>query len=171
MVVNAENAIKQRLNIKYVDAKKLLQEAKENLGIEGPIGDREDEVIEEACEIFEDMEPEEQESMRNTGSAGGEPEWKRKALAAAAKREQQWQHNNPNTGNNEAGSLDSEERGKRMAQQAEADPVLEDQEDEGPVITTTTTTTVKKTVKKTANVTVSRVPMETTGKAVCCTIL
>jgi hypothetical protein len=170
-----ETAVQKRLNIKYVDAKQLVQEAKENLELPAsPLSpEQEDAVIQEACEIFEDMEPGEQDAMRvHQKDSSVEPEWQRKAKAAAAKREQQMQPLPTN---------DGEERGRRMAQQAQADPVLDDDDDNNNTTTvivqevdtpgSTTTTTVTKKVTKTSKTSVSKAPLEMDGKVVCCTIL
>ena len=85
-----ENLVKQKLDIKWIDARRLVQEAQVALGIaKRDVGERQDEVLEEALEIFEDLPPEEQDEMRAPEEVT-EPEWKRKAREQAEKREQEW---------------------------------------------------------------------------------
>ena len=148
----AESVVQKELGIKYVDARKLVHEAQASLGIQGAAGDREQEVIDEAIEIFEDLDAQEQDAMR-VNSSGGDSEWKQKAKAAAERREKEW-----------AEQAAMEERGRMMAQQAEADPVLPEasENDEGGGTTTVTTT-----VTKTTRVIESKGPLEMDGKCVC----
>ena len=125
-----DDAIKQRLGIKYKCAKQLAEEARAALGSEAT----EDEIIEEACEIFEDMEEDEQEEMRVPATTE-EPEWKRKAKEQAEKREQEWA---------------KEEEQKRLRAEAEARGELDEPEGPGYGVTTTTTTT--RTISKTSKI-------------------
>lgn len=147
-----ENLIQQRLGVKYTDAKKLLQEAQASL----PDDATEAEIIEEACEIFEDLEPHEQSAMLKS-QATEEPAWKKKAIAAAERREAEWKE-----------QAEMEERGRLMAQQAEGDALVERTQ---ALPTEQPGTTVTTTVTKTSRVTTSRAPLEVDGKVMCCTIL
>jgi hypothetical protein len=95
-----QDQVKKKLNIKWVNARELTDEAIRVLHIDprdaDTIREREDDILEEACEIFEDLTPEEQNAMRIPESADGEegsssaPDWKKKAMATAAKREKEW---------------------------------------------------------------------------------
>jgi hypothetical protein len=106
---HVESIVQKRLNIKWVDAKRLVRDAMHNCELlskqqqqhsnnEIPTH-RQDEVIEEACEIFADLTSDEQDQMRlNTTTAttdndidDTEPEWKRKARIQAERREAEWQ--------------------------------------------------------------------------------
>lgn len=105
---NIEDTVKQKLGIRWLDAKRLVQDAVRNCAIdmEGPNykknsipADREKEVIAEACELFEDLDEAEKDQMRksradekNAIAADGvpEPEWKRKAREHAERREAAW---------------------------------------------------------------------------------
>lgn len=85
---NVENLVKQRLGIKYIDAKRLTEEAEDLLkGEDVPI--TEEDVVEEAVALFEEMTLEEQEAMK-IPEESGEPEWKRKAREQAERREKEW---------------------------------------------------------------------------------
>lgn len=87
-----ETTIKQKLGIKFVDAKNLLAQAKEACEIANDAvvpSDRFDEVLEEACELFADLDEATQENMR--ASASAEPEWKKRARAVCEKREAEFQ--------------------------------------------------------------------------------
>ena len=114
-----ESIVQKRLNIKWVDAKQLIQDACRNCEISniGSCNDsgipmnRQDEIIEEACEIFADLTVIEQDQMRissndHTAAADDdngddtvpkqqcpakESEWKRKARIQAERREAEWQ--------------------------------------------------------------------------------
>lgn len=87
-----ENTIKQKLRIKWIDARRLAQEAQVSLGIEGYAGDREVEILEEAIRIFEALDQEEQEEMQISAKDGlaDDNEWKRKAQEAAERREREF---------------------------------------------------------------------------------
>lgn len=104
---NLETAVAEKLNIKWVDAKRLVTEAIVNVEIEGEVPlDREEEVLEEACELFEDLEEHEKAAMRKPkGPAmnenGEEPEWKRKARENAERREAEWRAKENAVANNE----------------------------------------------------------------------
>lgn len=85
-----ESTVKTKLGIKFVDAKKLVELAKDACEITSTVPpERFDEVIEEACELFADLPPTEQEEMKAAASV--EPEWKRKAREACEKREAEFQ--------------------------------------------------------------------------------
>ena len=84
-------ALQKKLGIQWKGAVRLLDQAKANCEIpeeETPF-DREDEVLEEACELFADLSPSEQEALkvRDPSEPQPEPEWKQKALRAAEKRQ------------------------------------------------------------------------------------
>jgi hypothetical protein len=51
-----ENQIKTKLGIKYSAAKQLIEEAKANLEITDDADERADEIIDEATQIFEDLD-------------------------------------------------------------------------------------------------------------------
>lgn len=120
--------VKNKLNIKYKDAKKLVEEARDVLGSDAT----DDQIIQEACDIFEDMPKQEQEAME-TPIQSEEPEWKRKAKEQAARREAEWEE---------------EERQKKLRAAAEARGEIP----EGPgygvtTVTKSTTRTTSKTSK------------------------
>jgi hypothetical protein len=103
---NLENAVADKLGIKWVDAKRLVKQAILNVEIEGPVVpvDREEEVLEEACEIFEDLEEHEKAAMRKPQSQSNnseEPEWKQKAIENAQRREAEWRAKENAVANNE----------------------------------------------------------------------
>ena len=84
-----ENQIKDKLQIKWVAARRLAQEGKDRLGISNSDG-REDEVLLEALKIFQGLSPSEQEEMKLSPGEVDEPDWKRKAREQAEKREKEW---------------------------------------------------------------------------------
>ena len=99
-----ESIVQKRLNIKWVDAKRLIQDALRNCEVSssdngGIPMHRQDEIIEEACEIFADLTMMEQDQMRQVHTenkshnvkVNDEPEWKRKARIQAERREAEWQ--------------------------------------------------------------------------------
>ena len=71
-----ESIVQKRLNIKWVDAKRLIDDALRNCEITNPNGsseipmNRQDEIIEEACEIFADLTTTEQEQILPDWKAG-----------------------------------------------------------------------------------------------------
>ena len=102
-----ESIVQKRLNIKWVHAKQLIHDALRNCEIISdddsksttiPLS-RQDEIIEEACEIFSDLTTTEQDQMRlqttketpSNDDQESEPEWKRKARIQAERREAEWQ--------------------------------------------------------------------------------
>jgi hypothetical protein len=97
------HAVRQKLGIKYVDAKVLVAEARavcEVAGDDDVPTERHDEVVEEACEIFADYPPDKQNSMKqpltpsSTTTTTAEvviPAWKQKALAACQKLESDYE--------------------------------------------------------------------------------
>lgn len=110
---SVESTVQQRLGIKWVDAKRLVQDAARNCEINGleSTRNREEEVIEEACELFEDLDDAEKARMRISSpavdndsaaaAAGVEPAWKRKAREQAERREAEWQAKEAAAANNE----------------------------------------------------------------------
>jgi hypothetical protein len=114
-IVQLETIVQKRLNIKWVDAKHLVQDAIRNCDLESALRhnkipmDREDEIVEEVCEIFKDLDPDEQNRMRinNNGSSSdtnanaNEPEWKRKIREQAERREAEWRAQQSMQGNKE----------------------------------------------------------------------
>jgi hypothetical protein len=98
------HAVRQKLGIKYVDAKVLVAEARQVCEVAGDDDvptERHDEVVEEACEIFADYPPDKQNSMKQplTPSSSSStttaevviPAWKQKALAACQKLESDYE--------------------------------------------------------------------------------
>mmetsp|Transcript_3082 Transcript_3082/g.4155 ORF Transcript_3082/g.4155 Transcript_3082/m.4155 type:complete len:172 (-) Transcript_3082:156-671(-) len=94
-----EDQLKDRLNLKYKAASKLVQEAKDDLGVSGVVKpDRENEVLGVATSKFNELPKYEQEEMVVGGDGdisnelvpGETPEWQQKAKAAAEKREAEW---------------------------------------------------------------------------------
>jgi hypothetical protein len=98
------HAVRQKLGIKYVDAKVLVAEARQVCEVEGNDDvptERYDEVVEEACEIFADYPPDKQNSMKQpltppptsttTAAEVVIPAWKQKALAACHKLENDYE--------------------------------------------------------------------------------
>lgn len=87
---SVEDVIKTRLGIKWSAAKELAAQAaadiKESTG-QSDIED--DEIVEEACDIFEDLDEDEKEEMRLSAQPV-EPHWKRKAREQAEKREREF---------------------------------------------------------------------------------
>lgn len=134
-------SVQQKLGIKYVDAKALVAEAKEVCEVlEDGDTERHDEVVEEACEMFYDYPVEKQNSMKQSSSSTTEtiPEWKKKAVAACQKLEQDYE-------SRQAEALATE----NVQQQLRDEGVPEDQ------ITATKVTTVRK---------LEEGPQETPGK-------
>lgn len=84
MSTTVEDAIKERLGIKWIHAKRLAEEAKSNLGENC----KDDQVVEEAVKIFNRLKKAEQKEMLVSKSS--EPDWKRKARQQTEKREQHW---------------------------------------------------------------------------------
>jgi hypothetical protein len=107
-------ALADKLNLKWVAAKRLIADAKKNCEIDGEIPSyRNEEVMEEACELFKDLSKREQSSMLRSSSSSTstssdnmnkqqkqkqphtpsqtpEPDWKRKAREHAERREAEW---------------------------------------------------------------------------------
>jgi hypothetical protein len=98
-----------KLNLKWVAAKRLIADAKKNCEIEGEIpACRNEEVMEEACELFKDLSKREQSSMLRSATSDNnnknnskqkqkqqspdlpEPDWKRRAREHAERREAEW---------------------------------------------------------------------------------
>jgi hypothetical protein len=80
-----DQLIKSRLGIRYADAKRLEQEARESLGD----GATPEELLEEAVELFEDLDESEKEILLAPENA--ESDWKRKAREQAERREREWE--------------------------------------------------------------------------------
>lgn len=89
---NPEDAVKQKLEIKWIEAKRLVHWSKEELGLdvddECPSG-WEDQCIDNALDLYKRLSPSDQASMKATFQTY-EPAWKVKAVEQAMKREQQW---------------------------------------------------------------------------------
>jgi hypothetical protein len=87
-----ENNIKDRLGIKWVDARRLREDAQDALGItiSGSEG-REEDVLLEAQKRFESLSSAEQEERRVPEGGDDEPEWNRKAREQAERREREWE--------------------------------------------------------------------------------
>jgi hypothetical protein len=110
---NIESTVQKKLGIKWVDTKRLVQQAAENCEIRNASDipeDRVDEVTTEVYEIFEDLDEDEKASMRlgspdSTAAAAdvaSEPDWKRKAREQAERREAEWRAKENAVSNNAA---------------------------------------------------------------------
>lgn len=88
-----ENKIKDKLGIRWVDARRFVQNAQAVLGIgDDELEDHEDEIMLESLKAFVSLSKEEQEAMRRKkAEAAAEPEWKRKAREQAERREREWE--------------------------------------------------------------------------------
>ena len=175
-----ENAIKNHLQLKWVHARDLARQAKDNLSIRDNIDEPTNEqIIQEVSAIFAGLDPPEQAKMRApvdgqapaTEGAVVEPEWRRKAREQAERRHQEWREENPSEGG--TGSTGAS-RTKTMTVKRPTEttirkkghPIIKDAEKTSE---TTQTTTVTRTVVK------SSVPSEDRGPVTqvkCfCTIL
>ena len=98
-MTNLENAIKDKLGIRWVEAKKLLEKAKERCEIDSPEVpvDRENEVLEEACELFGDIPKSEQDEMKQSES----DDLKNKLMQQAQRREVEWREKEAAAASNE----------------------------------------------------------------------
>jgi hypothetical protein len=147
MGAGIENAIQQKLaGIKYIDARRLGQEAQQSLGMPVPgqttteKAEYQTQVVEQALAIFEGLTPEEQAEMLQPPMEGeaAEPDWKRRAREQAEKRERAWEQE-------EAGAT-----ADPNAETESSDPELVEEGDnedlaEGPWSTSTNTITTTKT--------------------------
>lgn len=96
-MASLETAVKDRLGIKWVDARDLVQQAKSNLGIAGGVlKSEEDDVVDEAVQIFGKLPKAEQERMRKVSSGD---DWKEKAARQAEKRQQDIREENERAAN------------------------------------------------------------------------
>ena len=88
-----ENKIKDKLGIRWVDARAFSQKAQEKLGIgNDELEEHEDEMMLESLKAFVALSSEEKETMRRKkAEAAEEPEWKRKAREQAERREREWE--------------------------------------------------------------------------------
>jgi len=149
----ADQLIKTKLSIRYIDARRLAQEAAQGLAS----GATEANIVEEACELFEDLGHEEQEAMK--AAADAEPEWKRKALEQAERREREWE---------------IQAARERQQTDGKAQSATIENDDEtgayGPGSETTTYTTVKRT-STTRVVPVDGGPHQVGTSASCCVVL
>jgi hypothetical protein len=193
IMLRAEEAIKKKLNIKYVGAQRLIAEAKQNLSIAN--GDtateeeRFDEIVEEAGNIFEDdLTEQEQEQMRLPDKPV-ESDFVRKAREAAEKREQKWaleeqERQRLANGGVAAATADSAAvaaaaaaSGDALPEQAVDEKVTVIQDDDKAYITETTTTLADgktRTVRTVRTVKPVKVPIKeatSTGMTCACTIL
>jgi hypothetical protein len=195
IMLRAEEAIKKKLNIKYVGAQRLIAEAKQNLSIAN--GDtateeeRFDEIVEEAGNIFEDdLTEQEQEQMRLPDKPV-ESDFVRKAREAAEKREQKWALEEQErqrllaNGGVAAATADSAAvaaaaaaaTGDALPEQAVDEKVTVIQDDDKAYITETTTTLADgktRTVRTVRTVKPVKVPIKeatSTGMTCACTIL
>ena len=90
-----ENTVKDKLGIKWVCARDLVQQARTKLDANRDDDDDdysvdEDEVLLETLKIFQALSNKEQEKMR-VPEQTLEPDWKQKAKAQAERRERQWE--------------------------------------------------------------------------------
>ena len=85
---SAEDQLKERFNLRYAAASKLVQDARTVLG-----NDADDEaVLAEAAQTYQELDPSEQQALTaTTSSNNAEPAWQQKARQAAEKREAEWQ--------------------------------------------------------------------------------
>lgn len=98
-MTSVESTVQKKLGIKWVDAKNLVHQATVACEISSGIpSDRTEEVINEACEIFADLDEAEQKRMRlpepsngGTGGIGEESDWRQKAREQAERRDAEWQ--------------------------------------------------------------------------------
>jgi hypothetical protein len=101
-IASLEGAVQKRLGIKYVDSKRLVEQALMQCEIAIASAamtkipkERYDEVLEEACEIFADLDVQRQDEMRistsNSNESTGSPAWMVKAQQQAAQREAEWE--------------------------------------------------------------------------------
>jgi hypothetical protein len=88
-----ENKIKDKLGIRWVDARRLVQDAQKQLSIsDDQLIENEDEIMLAVLKSFVALPKEEQEALRRKKvEAAEEPEWKRKAREQAEKREREWE--------------------------------------------------------------------------------
>lgn len=88
-----ENKIKDKLGIRWIDARKFAQDAQKTLNIgDDELENYEAEMLLEALKAFVSLPKEEQESMRQKKvEASEEPQWKRKAREQAERREREWE--------------------------------------------------------------------------------
>ena len=183
-----EESIKAKLNIKYSAAKQLIAEAKQNLEITDEGADREEEILDEATQIFEDdLLPDEQEAMRISGEVSSN--WKARAVAAAERRkaEQEAAQPPPDEGVQEKVAEEQEEQppvdeieeqGDALVQEENVEEMVEQEGDGGDlgneVITELKTTTVAEDGTQTITTrTVKKTVTEEgqTKVVVCCVIL
>jgi hypothetical protein len=88
-----ENKIKDKLGIRWIDARRLVQDAQKQLNIsDDQLVENEDEIMLAVLKSFVALPKEEQEALRRKKvEAAEEPEWKRKAREQAEKREREWE--------------------------------------------------------------------------------
>jgi hypothetical protein len=87
-----ENTVKDKLGIKWVCARTIVNQALTELDMDdGDIDEWEDEVLLQCLRIFQSLRSAEQDEMRVTEQDGSEPAWKKKARHQAEKRERQWE--------------------------------------------------------------------------------
>ena len=91
---SAEDQLKERFNLRYAAASKLVQDARTVLG-----NDADDEaVLAEAVQNYQQLDPSEQQALTaTTTTAASEPAWQQKARQAAEKREAEWQESSKNS--------------------------------------------------------------------------
>ena len=182
-----EDAIKAKLNIKYSAAKQLIAEAKQNLEITDEGADREEEIIDEATQIFEDdLLPDEQESMRVSGEVTSN--WKARAVAAAERRKAEQEAAQPPpeeevveeevVEEQEPAAVDYQAQGGAVVEEEIVEEIVEQEGDGGDtgneVITEMQTTTVGADGTQTITTkTMKRTVTEEgqTKVVVCCVIL
>lgn len=88
-----ENKIKDKLGIRWVDARAFVQKAQDMLGIgDDELEEHEDEIMLESLKAFVALSDEEKQEMRRKkAEATEEPDWKRKAREQAERREREWE--------------------------------------------------------------------------------
>lgn len=84
-MASLEDAVKDKLQIKWVDARQLVGKARDKVGADA----EKHEVFAEATKLFSALPKKEQDRMR-LAAEKPEPAWRQRAIEQATKREQQW---------------------------------------------------------------------------------
>jgi hypothetical protein len=181
-MLRAEEAIKKKLNIKYVGAQRLIAEAKQNLSIApgdtAAEDERFDEIVDEAANIFQDDLTEQEQKEMRVSDVKPESDFVRKAREAAEKRERQWaleeeERQRLANGGSVATATATAAGGDDAAVPEQAKEVVTTiiQDDDKAYITETTTTTADgktRTVRTVRTVKPVKVPKGATSAGVTC---
>jgi hypothetical protein len=118
-----QDQVKQKLGIKWVHARDLTNQAIAALHIDSNdrsiIEERNNDIIDEACELFADLSPAEQEKMKIPADDSNQSDFKKKAMATAAKREQEW--------------ADQVEKERLAAEEVQRQKELQERKDRGEI--------------------------------------